>query len=357
MTTEENEQEYKVTRGIPGSGKSTYAMKWVAQDPANRVRVSRDDIRLSLFGKYVVLDRKGKIDGNAEAQVSIVEESQLRKALNAKKSVISDKTNINQKDIDNHQALAKEYGVKISHKDFPITLEEAKRRNSLRDRVVEEFVIERMYKNLGPNGQFHHFDGDYTPRAFVKPATKETGIIVDLDGTLVDVRSIRHYVRSKYKNFDMFHRSSLFCPPNPEVLDMVVDAHEAGFPIVIVSARQERYREVSEVWLNKHLPVPFSNMYLRPQEDNRPDFLVKHDILKKIREDYNIAVAIDDNPNVRDNWTQNGIRTVVVAGFEEGEVGETEVIRINNSFRSGGCLRCGKPLKSGAAIGPVCAKF
>lgn len=34
-----------VTRGLPASGKSTWAKAWVAADPANRVRVNRDAIR------------------------------------------------------------------------------------------------------------------------------------------------------------------------------------------------------------------------------------------------------------------------------------------------------------------------
>jgi predicted kinase len=352
------EQDFRLTRGVPGSGKSTYAKQWVIAAP-NRVRVNRDDIRQELHeqkhdykaGTYYEPTLKD------EERTTVIAHRRINDALTASKSVLVDDTNLNLRYYKAYHQIAATHGLVLGHKDFPITLDEAKRRNSLREQPVPDFVIDRMYSNLGPNGEFHHWDGDYTPRAFVKPAEKLTGIIVDLDGTAVDVRPIRHFVRGKYRNFDMFHRSSLFCAPNPEVIEMVVDAHNNGFAIIVVSARVERYREVSEVWLNQHLPVPFSNMYLRPEDDNRPDFEVKHDILKKIREDYSVAVAIDDNPFVRQNWTENGIRTVIVPGFEEGSVTEDEVLHIDNSFRMGCCLRCGKPLKSGAAIGPVCAKF
>ena len=32
-------------QGIQGSGKSTYAKKWVAEDPEHRVRLNYDDLR------------------------------------------------------------------------------------------------------------------------------------------------------------------------------------------------------------------------------------------------------------------------------------------------------------------------
>ena len=38
-----------LTRGIPGSGKSTFAKQWVQEDPEGRVRINRDDLRGMMF--------------------------------------------------------------------------------------------------------------------------------------------------------------------------------------------------------------------------------------------------------------------------------------------------------------------
>jgi hypothetical protein len=47
----------RITRGLPASGKSILAMKWVAEDPANRARVNRDDLRAMLHdGVYLGRD-------------------------------------------------------------------------------------------------------------------------------------------------------------------------------------------------------------------------------------------------------------------------------------------------------------
>ena len=45
-----------LTRGIQGSGKSTWAKKWVEEDPEHRVRWNNDDFRKRL-GPYWIPER------------------------------------------------------------------------------------------------------------------------------------------------------------------------------------------------------------------------------------------------------------------------------------------------------------
>jgi hypothetical protein len=177
-----------------------------------------------------------------------------------------------------------------------------------------------------------------------------------MDGTLSDTRSIRHYVQGTYRNFDMFHRTSLWTPPNPEVLKMVMQAHEAGLAIAITTARSEPYREVTQAWLDD-LNVPYENIFMRKADDYRHDYLVKDDMLKDVRKYYDVVAATDDNPQAVSTWRKNGIRVTVVPGFEEGQVSDFEVIQINNPITGGACLRCGRPLKGGGVLGPECSKI
>jgi predicted kinase len=146
--------EMTFLRGIPASGKSTYAEQWVAEDPANRVRINRDSIREALFG-----DASSHVDEN---KVTEVENMLIAKGLREGKHVMSDNTNTNMAFIPKAIKFAKANGAtKINNKDFPISLEVAKKRNSERDRKVPEHVLERMSKNLGPEGQFPVFPGSY----------------------------------------------------------------------------------------------------------------------------------------------------------------------------------------------------
>jgi predicted kinase len=342
------EQEFIVTRGLPASGKSTWAKQWVVAAP-NRVRVN---IREELFGKDY------KQNGDAENKVSEIENNRLHAALRSKKSVVSDNMHLNPRFLKNFHKMAAQYGLKLAHRDFPIDIEEAKRRNAARDRVVPPEIIDKIAREqLGPNGEFHYFDGDYTPRPFIAP--EEKGLMAagfDLDGSLSDTRSITHFVKGKYRNFDMFHRSSFFTPPNPEVVQILRDAQANGLAVLGTTARGEAYREVTELWLNNN-DIILDNLFMREEGDFRPDYEVKSDMLRdKIKPYYDLVMQVDDNPAATKAFVEGGINVIHVPGFIE-EIPIDQVIKVDNVFARGGCVRCGRPLKNGGIIGPNCAKM
>ena len=139
--------------------------------------------------------------------------------------------------------------------------------------------------------------------------------IFDMDGTLTDVSSIRHYVEGEHKDFDSFHKASLWCPPNEWVLKLHNQLHA---PTIIVTGRDEKYREVTRDWLIKHR-VKYSTLHMRPWGDPRKDYEVKREILvQKILPYYEPIFAVDDNPNVLALWREFDIPTVTVPGWEDG---------------------------------------
>ena len=79
-----------ILKGLPGSGKSTYARKLALASPNDLIVVNRDNIR-SMLGKYWVPSR--------EALVSTIEYSIIYEALNSGYEVIVDATNLNPKTI------------------------------------------------------------------------------------------------------------------------------------------------------------------------------------------------------------------------------------------------------------------
>ena len=58
-------------RGIQGSGKSTWARKWVLEDPEHRVRSNNDDIR-NMLGKYWVTSGEEVIRATYEKYKHII---------------------------------------------------------------------------------------------------------------------------------------------------------------------------------------------------------------------------------------------------------------------------------------------
>ena len=129
-----------ITRGLPASGKSTWAKQWVLEDPEHRVRINQDDIRLML-GKYWVPSR--------EKLVQHIQEEALIEALLRGYDIVIDNTNLNEKVLDNYRVLVTAYGDHaIEYKDFFDTpLSVCIKRDKNRDLQVTEKVIRSFYNN------------------------------------------------------------------------------------------------------------------------------------------------------------------------------------------------------------------
>lgn len=132
--------ELVINRGIPGSGKSTYAKKWVLSGP-RRARVNRDDIRFQLYGTYFGYP----ID---EGVVTAVEYAMIRSLLERGISVIVDDCNIAQKYITAFTKIANEFDATVRVNLINVELNVAIQRNQGRERFVPIEVIERMHAQL-----------------------------------------------------------------------------------------------------------------------------------------------------------------------------------------------------------------
>lgn len=138
--------------------------------------------------------------------------------------------------------------------------------------------------------------------------------IFDVDGTLCDVSSIRHLINGP-GGFDAFHRASIDCPPHDWVVEAAREVHAAGDAVLIVTGRAWKHRHITAMWLALH-GIPSDALWMRRDGDFRKDFIVKRDILRRIRQLYNPVHAWDDNPNVLDLWEQENIPFTVVPGWD-----------------------------------------
>lgn len=129
-----------ICRGLPASGKSTWAKQWVLEDPEHRVRVNQDDIRLML-GKYWVPSR--------EKLVQEIQFDAILEALSRGFDVVIDNTNLNKKVLDGFDRLIKTFkDYEIEYKDFFDTpLSVCIERDKNRDLQVTEKVIRGFYNN------------------------------------------------------------------------------------------------------------------------------------------------------------------------------------------------------------------
>lgn len=144
--------EYKeliVLRGLPASGKSTYAREWVLMDPETRVRLNQDDVRRSL-GKYWVPSREPVVKAMLEAGLDAAGYSENPY------DIIIDNTNLNPKTFNfyidwvkrfniSEFAKSKDINYKLRTIDILTDVEECIRRDAERSEPVGEDVIREMY--------------------------------------------------------------------------------------------------------------------------------------------------------------------------------------------------------------------
>lgn len=280
-----------IVRGIPASGKSTFAKKWCSEDSLNRARVNRDDIRFATFGSY-------ELPPELENTVTKIEHASIDALLKAGKSVIIDNMNLRPKYIKEYLKLAAKYNVVVLHKDFPIELKEALARNRARDRQVPEDALERIFKTFLRKGSFLPFPVLEVASAsiggvYVPDTTKPTAILLDVDGTAMKMSPDRGPFE--------WH-NVLLDTVNEPVVEAVKAIQEAGHKIIVMSGRDEICKADTRLQL-EDAGIIIEDIFMRPNGDQRKDNIIKDELFDAhVRHNYNVLFAMDDRSQVVDHY-------------------------------------------------------
>ncbi len=135
---------------------------------------------------------------------------------------------------------------------------------------------------------------------------KLAAVIFDMDGTLADCRHRLHYVSSSKKDWEKFFDRASEDRPRPEIVRLCLELARNN-AILIASGRPEKLRKVTERWL-KEYEIPFEAIYLRSNNDRRPDGTVKAEMLALIKENgFDPWLVIDDRDSAVDSWRKLGL--------------------------------------------------
>lgn len=130
-------QKIILCKGLPASGKSTYAKQLCKDDP-NFIRINKDDIR-ELLGSPI-------FSNTFENQVLDIERKMGLAILETGKSLIIDDTNFAKKHQIYWSQIASARGIIIDVINFDVPVEECIERDLKREKPVGKAVIMDMYK-------------------------------------------------------------------------------------------------------------------------------------------------------------------------------------------------------------------
>ena len=141
---------------------------------------------------------------------------------------------------------------------------------------------------------------------------KPEAVIMDIDGTLLDVRPFEHHFgRPEGFDADAYDRDILTASTNREAEEFLIKNHAAGRAVLVFTARKERYRDSSYAWLRRVSPVPLHGVFHRADGDDRHDVAIKHEMYLRASKFFTVVAAMDDHPGVVYMWRDLGIPEVI----------------------------------------------
>jgi predicted kinase len=301
--------ELIATRGLPGSGKTSWSVDVVnARAPGSVVRVGRDDIRAMLFGPLY-----RKPIHACEEQVTAVQRATVEHALRHDQTVIVDDMNLRVGYLKGWAQLAAKLGAPFRVQTFDTDVEECVARDAHRaasgGRSVGEDVIRDLWQRFRGNMQVPTFS--FPPPIPVEPYTARPGtppaIIVDIDGTV----ALHDGVRGPYDT-SRYHLDN----PNRPVIEQVRMAAAAGLTVLFTSGRDRDFEVPTARWLGQHVVTDGMvwDLFMRPAGDIRNDAIVKRELFDQhIRERFDVRWVLDDRNRVVAMWRDLGLSVMQVA--------------------------------------------
>jgi predicted kinase len=266
-------------RGLPGSGKSTYAKSLLAETPNAYKRINRDELR-------AMFDNSHWSKGN-EKYVKQVRDMLIIKALEEGKHVIVDDTNLATANETHIRQMieafnkAKNDTVQVELVEFDTPLEECIARDAKRPKPVGAKRIREMHRQ--------HYAAKNT---IEQDETLPKAIICDLDGTLALLNGRNPFDAAKCED-DILNK------PVAKVLKTFQDL---GYKILFLSGRKEEHKPHTLRWLAQN-DITFDMIELRKTDDGRMDAIVKKELFEThIANKYYVEFVLDDRNQVVDLW-------------------------------------------------------
>jgi predicted kinase len=257
-----------LSKGLPASGKTTWANEQVSKSEGKIININKDDLRSMLHANKSSKYREAFV---IEAQTALT-----KLAFSMGHDVIWSDTNLNPI----HEERANTLSDCVEIVDFThVSLQDCISRDKNRINSVGEKAIRDQYNKWLRKA----------PEILVQDETKPEVAVFDIDGSL----TLGPNNRSPYE----WHKVGQD-KVNSMVRHLVLTQRTSGRDILIVSGRDSVCRSETIQWLEDN-DIPYDKLFMRVTGDSRADDIIKEEIIDQdILPNYNIKMWVDDRLKV-----------------------------------------------------------
>ena len=138
--------------------------------------------------------------------------------------------------------------------------------------------------------------------------------LFDIDGTLADCSHRLHHITGENKDWDAFYKDCANDNPIEPVLEMLLDLESAGATVYYVTGRPVKYMAETIKWLETYTGGRVKALWMRPNGDHRPDYVVKKELYEtEIKPYADIDGVFEDRKQCVDMWRSLGLTCYQVA--------------------------------------------
>lgn len=137
-------------------------------------------------------------------------------------------------------------------------------------------------------------------------------ILVDIDHTISN--SFWRDSMMGNRDWDAYHSASVDDKPIPDTIDMLCALQVQGYKIIGITARPEKWRDLTMKWLIRHL-VCMDELLMRPDDSFRPAPEIKMELVAKRFGDNlceEVAFIMDDRDDIATAFKGCGITVLQV---------------------------------------------
>lgn len=161
-----------------------------------------------------------------------------------------------------------------------------------------------------------------------EPGAKPKAVIWDLDGTLSDDRARAHYVeveKGKKRDWISYFDAIDSDPPIAASIELLQALRAFGLRIIYLTGRPEYTRLKTQRWLKANGLDEFDQLLMRPHGERRHAGEFKLEVVRGLRDRYELVCAFEDRIDVADHLRRGGLPVFL---YGAGQVAAAEALEL-----------------------------